>query len=408
MDAAPVRRFALSPRARGAKPSGATLATVVTRAGGGGPVATTSVGSLAQFLEDPLTGLGSLLTLRRDLELIVDRHQPFGTRPALLLIDVDGFARVNAHNGRAAGDQVLRATADRLRALLPPGDQAYRTGGDEFMAVLRATPMIEAVSAAGRVLETLSQPVLVDGRQVPVSVSVAVVMLGHRTRVDALLRDADVTMYRAKAEGGRRVDLYNWEVDGWSNRHRRDVGRLEAEIDELRRQNQILKEALTLDLPTGLPNATAFEADHQQVAALHRRSSEPYSILRVRVDGITDGDPAWATPEGRGALQEVARSVRATVLRSDRAYVLGPGDLAVLLRGSGLEQAVAAADQIRAGVGRLALRRPGPGDRTLSVTVAAVEAGGSRHPGAEEALTEVEGLLHQAMAAGGDRSVGPG
>lgn len=368
-------------------------------------VATTVAGTLADFLADPLTGLGSLLTLRRDLELMVDGFQPFGTRPALLLVDIDGFSRLNAAHGRTTGDRVLQVTADRLRALLPAGTAAYRTGGDEFAVVLQPTPMIEGVDDAGRLLRALSEPVLVDGAVVTLTVSVAIVMLGHRHRVDALLRDADVTMYRAKTEGGNRVDLYNWEVDGWSTARRRDTERLEREVDELRMQNQLLTEALTLDLHTGLSNAIAFEADHQQVDAWRRRSGEPYSLLRVRVDGCV-GEPAFGTPEGAEAIRAVAHSVRDTIRQSDRAYVLGAGDLIVLLRGSVMKQAVAAADRVHSAVARLQLAHPAEAGKFVSVSVAAIEAG-FRHSTTDDVLHEVEGLLAGIVAAGGDRIIWP-
>ncbi len=369
---------------------------------GTGPVATTAVGTLADFLRDPLTGLGSLLTLRRDLELMIDRFQPFGSRPALLLIDIDGFAHLNGRHGRAVGDAVLQATADRLRTILPSGESAYRTGGDEFVAVLPSIPMIDGVTAAGQLLEALTQPVVVGGVEVALSASVALVMLGHRNRVDALLRDADVTMYRAKTEGGGRVDLYNWEVDSWSTTRRRDVARLEQEVEQLRLQNQVLTEALTLDLYTGLPNGLAFEADHEQVDAWRRRSGEPYSLLRVRVDGITGGDRSPDSPAGAEALRTIAHSVRDTVRLSDRAYVVGTGDLVVLLRGSVMKQAVAAAERVRSGVARQEVPHPGDQTRQLSVSVAAIEAG-FRHATPDDVLRELETLLESAISAGGDR-----
>jgi diguanylate cyclase (GGDEF)-like protein len=371
-----------------------------------GPVATTTVGTLAEFLQDPLTGLGSLLSLRRDLELVIDHYQPFGTRPALFLIDIDGFGRLNEVHGRANGDRILRATADRLRTFLPAGDSAYRTGGDEFVAVLRSTPMIEGVAVAGHLLDVLSRPVALDGVEVGLTVSVAVVMLGHRHRVDALLRDADVTMYRAKAEGGHRVDLYNWEVDSWATTRRRDVERLERDVEALRQQNRLLTEALTLDLYTGLPNGIAFEADHHQVEAWRRRSGDPYSILRVHVDGTSEGSGAFNGPGGAEAIRTVAHSVRDTIRQSDRAYMLGGGDLVVLLRGAVLKQAVAAADRVLSGVRRTQVAHPGGTSRYVSVTVAAIEAG-FRHHTTDDILREVEGLLRHAVEAGGDRITWP-
>src|SRR6185437_6192884 len=139
--------------------------------------------------------------------------------------------------------------------LVPGEDATYRTGGDEFVALLDSIQMIDCVGAAQRLQAELSQPVQAGPSTIPVTVSVAVVMLGHRHRVDELLRDADVTMYRAKTEGGNRVDLYNWDLDSWSTARKKETERLEREVEDLRRKNRFLSEALTTDLVTGMPNA---------------------------------------------------------------------------------------------------------------------------------------------------------
>jgi diguanylate cyclase (GGDEF)-like protein len=390
------------PEPKGEEPR--PLLVPIPPAGGSSSVYAT----LSDLLQDDLTGLGSLLSLRRDLEPILDQYQPFGTRPALFLLDVDRFGQINAAYGRPVGDRVLQALADRLRTYLPAGDAAYRTGGDEFVALLCTTPMIEAVAAAGHLQEALTRPVAVEeaGLQLSVSVSVAVVMLGQRHRVDELLRDADVTMYRAKSEGGSRVDVYNWEVDSWSTTRKRDLERLKNEVEQLRLQNHVLTEALTLDLATGMPNGLAFEADHQQVDAWRRRSEEPYSILRVSIDGAATGGPEFRTRDALASITAIAHAVRDTIRQSDRAYVMGNGDFTVLLRGSVLKQAVAASGRIRASVERLAAPHPGAPGRHLTVTVAAIQAG-YLHATAAEVVEEVNALLRKAVSDGGARIAWP-
>lgn len=363
-------------------------------------------GPLAEFLRDVLTDLGSLLALRSHLEAVVDRFQPFGTRPALLLIDIDGFRGLNATYGRAAGDEVLVATAARLRRLVPGDHATYRTGADEFVAVLDAAEMIDAVGSAGLVQAALSTPVEVGASSVALTVSVAVVMLGYRDRVDGLLRDADVTMYRAKAEGGNRVDIYNWELDSWSTARKRNVEHLEREVEQLRCQNRMLAEALTVDLDTGMPNGLAFEADHLQSDAWRNRSGETYSLLRASVDGIYESAGPFRSPEGGEALVSIAHAIRDTVRQSDRAYVLDRGEFAVLLRGSTMKQAVLAAERIRSRVEKLGIEHPGDRSRPVTVTIAAIEAG-FRHSGPADVLEEVGRLLEAAVADGGSRIVWP-
>lgn len=389
------------------------LLPAVTAGGGRFPTTTTtaasSLATLSDLMRDELTGLGSMLALRRHLELIAEGYQPFGTRPALLLIDVDGFDRVNALYGRAVGDEVLVTLASRLR-LLVPGDQlTYRTGSDEFVALLEPIGMIDAVSAAGAVQTALGAAIEVAGTSVSVSVSVAVVMLGHRQRADSLLRDADVTMYRAKSEGGNRVDIYNWEIDGWSTARKKSTELLEKELQILRQQNRFLKDALTIDLVTGMANGLAFETDHVQAAAWRSRSGEPYSILRLSVDGVYEFGQEFRSTQGEEALTVLAHLIRDTIRQSDRAYVLDRGEYAVLLRGSPLKHAIMAADRIRGRVQNVRIAHPAGGDRILSVSTAAIEAG-YRHAGPTEVLAELaelDELLQKAVTQGGGRVVWP-
>jgi diguanylate cyclase (GGDEF)-like protein len=362
--------------------------------------------ALKELLRDDLTDLGSLLSLREHLEPILDQYQPFGARPALLLMDLDGFRRINSAHGRSRGDQVLVDTAARLRTLVPGADATYRTGGDEFVALLDPTSMIDAVAWAGRIHAALGQPIEVDGLSISVRASIAVVMLGQRRRIDGLLRDADVTMYRAKAEGGNRVDVYNWELDSWSTARKREVENLAKEVEELRLQNRVLAEAMTLDLDTGLPNALAFEADHSQLDAWRHRSGETYAMLRARVDDLDTAQQHFRSPEGTKALTSLAKAIRDTVRQSDRAYVLDRGDYAVLLTGSGVKQAVAAAERILSRVDNLAIQHPADPCRRLTVTVAAIEAG-FRHSDTSAMLAEVNELLRKGAGIEGVKIIWP-
>lgn len=370
------------------------------------PAGPSSLGTLDEFLADQLTQLGGHLSLRRHLESVLDRFQPFGTRPALLLIDIDRFNRLNTTYGREVGDQILVAVAGRLRRLIPGEDATFRTGGDEFVALLDSMEMIDGVGAAQRIQVELSQPVAVGTSIIPMTVSVAVVMLGHRHRVDELLRDADVTMYRAKTEGGNRADLYNWEIDSWSTARKKQTERLQKEVEDLRRKNRILSEALTTDLVTSMPNALAFDSDLLQADAWRRRSGEPYSVLRACVDGIYEAALEFRSDAAADAITAISHAVRDTVRTSDRAYVLDRGELVVLLRGSTLKQAVLASDRVRTAVRKLALVHPADTTRTMSVSVAAIEAG-YRHSGPQDVMKELNDLLEKAVTQGGDRVLWP-
>ena len=370
------------------------------------PVAPAQLEIHAALLRDELTDLGSLFALRERLETMVDQYPPFGPRPALLLVDLDAFARINQNYGGQIGDHVLAGVAARLRWAAGEGASVYRSGGDEFVAILDPITSIDAVDRAAQIQATISQPVEVDGYSIPVSASVAVVMLGHRRRADGLLRDADVTMYRAKSEGGNRVDVYNWEIDSWSTARRRDIERLSAEVEELRLQNRVLAEAMTIDTVTGLHNALAFDADQLQVHARWKRASEPYSVLRARIDDLDDLRSYLGSDEGTAAKVAVAHALRDTIRQSDRGYLLEEGEFAVLLPGCKMQQAIAAGERVRTSVEKLSLEHPvGPG-RRITVTVAATEAG-FRHSDMKDVLVELEDVLRAAAGSGRSRVVWP-
>jgi diguanylate cyclase (GGDEF)-like protein len=350
-----------------------------------------------EFLRDDLTELGSLITLREHLERIVDQYPPFGPRPALLFVDLDGFAQINSMFGRPTGDQVLVVIASRLRRLAPNDNALYRTGGDEFAILLDPTAMIDAVAWAGEVQSDINQPIEIEGSRLRISACVAVVMLGHRDRVDGLLRDADVTMYRAKAEGRSRVDVYNWELDSWATARKRDAERLAREVDELRQQNQLLTEAMTLDPVSGMPNALAFEADHHQLHARRKRSGEPYAVIRSRIDDLEHLQQHFRSPAGAEVLMSVAHAIRDTVRQSDRVYLIDDGDFAVLLQGSGIQQAIVAAQRIRSKVKNLADEHPALCSQPLTVSMAVIEAG-FRHSDTDHVLLELNDLLLTALS----------
>ncbi len=358
------------------------------------------------LLRDELTDLGSLFALRDRLEGLVNQYPPFGPRPALLLVDLDGFGRINQDYGEAMGDQVLAASAARLRWAAGEAASIYRSAGDEFVAILEPATSIEAVDRAGQIQKVLSQPVEVDGYSVAVTASIAVVMLGHRRRADGLLRDADVTMYRAKAEGGDRVDVYNWEIDSWSTARRRDLERLSNEVEELRLQNRVFAEAMTIDTVTGLHNALAFDADQLQIHARWKRSSEPYSVLRARIDDLEDLRRHSGLDDRTTAMVAVAEAIRETIRQTDRGYLLGEGEFAVLLPGCRMQQAIRAGERVRTSVEKLELGHPGDSSRHVTVTVAATEAG-FRHTDMKDVMIELEDVLRAALGSGRSRVIWP-
>ncbi|MEV4348671.1 EAL domain-containing protein [Actinoplanes sp. NPDC049596] len=151
-----------------------------------------------QALHDALTGLPNRKLFQDRLEHAMTRDGEL----AVLYLDLDGFKRVNDSLGHNAGDLLLRTATERLTAVLRPADTVARLGGDEFAVLLENTDQRTAERLATACIETLGNPLLLHGREATVSVSVGVVPGAARYRgADEVLRNADVAMYAAKAEG---------------------------------------------------------------------------------------------------------------------------------------------------------------------------------------------------------------
>jgi diguanylate cyclase (GGDEF)-like protein len=142
---------------------------------------------------DPLTGA----VTRRELELALDRRLVAGgVPPAVLVLDVEAFADINDALGHRAGDEVLRAVAERLRAATGRGDPVARVGGDAFALLCDADAVEQAVA---RVEDALAAPVPVAGITLEVR-AVAGVALGPGGDAETLLRRADVALRSAKTQ----------------------------------------------------------------------------------------------------------------------------------------------------------------------------------------------------------------
>ena len=168
-----------------------------------------------QAFHDTLTQLANRALFLDRLEQAHARSSRTGSKYALLFIDLDRFKVVNDSLGHQAGDQLLIAVARRLSACVRPGDTFARFGGDEFVVLLEDLDNADdAVLVAERVLDELREPFSIEGREVPVTASIGVVV-GDRTHSspDHCLRDADVAMYRAKARGKACYDLFRPDIE---------------------------------------------------------------------------------------------------------------------------------------------------------------------------------------------------
>ena len=172
-----------------------------------------------QAFHDPITDLANSALFRDRVEHALSRRGEASRSLAVLFLDLDDFKAINDTFGHDIGDQVLQTISARLRSALREGDTAARLGGDEFAVLLEdVTRKAEISLIVARLLEIISAPLWLDGRELSVECSIGIAgahspaETGKSTTVDELLRTADVAMYQAKAAGGNTFRHFTSEM----------------------------------------------------------------------------------------------------------------------------------------------------------------------------------------------------
>ena len=161
---------------------------------------------------DSLTGLPNRLLLRERLEQVLKRQvRREEASAALLYMDFDRFKIVNDSLGHALGDAMLKAIAERLKSCVRPADSVARLGGDEFVVLLESvTRTGKSVRVAKRIQEAFLGPLMVDGHELHTSASIGIVTsTAPYARAEEVVRDADIAMYRAKAQGRGSYEVFS-------------------------------------------------------------------------------------------------------------------------------------------------------------------------------------------------------
>lgn len=181
-----------------------------------------------QAHHDALTSLPNRVLFGELLEHALHRAQRSGKALAVLFMDLDGFKVVNDSLGHEAGDDLLVAVARRLEDVLRPGDVVGRFGGDEFTILCDelepGAEVDQARAVAQRVIDAVREPIVLSGQDQFVSASVGVALASTgQERAEALMRDADAAMYRAKELGRGMCEVFD------PNMHSRAQARHELE-----------------------------------------------------------------------------------------------------------------------------------------------------------------------------------
>ena len=160
-----------------------------------------------QAATDELTGLPNRRRFMRSLAAELARAKRNGEAFGLILLDIDDFKRVNDRFGHDAGDRALRVFADVLRSAMRETDVAARIGGEEFACLLPSSDEAGAHRLAERIRADLAGRVIAlpDGRELSITASLGIAAYPAGKTAEALLRAADLALYRAKAEGKNRV-----------------------------------------------------------------------------------------------------------------------------------------------------------------------------------------------------------
>jgi diguanylate cyclase (GGDEF)-like protein len=203
---------------------------------------------------DPLTSLANraLFNHRIDRALELARRRSL----AVLFLDLDDFKMINDTLGHAAGDELLVAVAQRLRATVRAEDTVARLGGDEFGILLNGLDGLEdAQRSAGRILDALQPPFAVGGAEMRIGTSIGLAPVGPNSTTSQLLSEADMALYSAKEHGKNQQRVFSWTMQ----RDARDRFELQAELRQaIEREELLIYYQPIVDLASG--RVAGFEA----------------------------------------------------------------------------------------------------------------------------------------------------
>ncbi|MBU1053700.1 MAG: EAL domain-containing protein [Proteobacteria bacterium] len=165
-------------------------------------------------LYDNLTGLPNRILFRDRLEQAIRQASRQNSMVAAIFIDLDRFKDINDSLGHNAGDELLRQVANRLLSVTRSSDTVSRLGGDEFTIVLQNLTSLDVIcSLAQKILDTFSEPFLLEAKEIFVTSSIGVAVYpSDAEKADDLLKNADIAMYYAKDNGKNNYKLFSSDM----------------------------------------------------------------------------------------------------------------------------------------------------------------------------------------------------
>jgi diguanylate cyclase (GGDEF)-like protein len=182
----------------------------------------------AMATRDEVTGLHNRAFFTESLSHALAQAERHARGLALLFIDVDRFKTINDTLGHGVGDQALRRIGERVRGCVRGSDIVARLGGDEFVALIESVRAAEPIGeVAQKIIDMVAEPLTLEGRELTLSVSIGIALMPADGRdAQALMRNADIAMYRAKAQGRNCYRFYARQM----SEHAEERLALEAEL----------------------------------------------------------------------------------------------------------------------------------------------------------------------------------
>jgi diguanylate cyclase (GGDEF)-like protein len=249
---------------------------------------------------DALTGLANRALFQHRLDRALTEATQNGNRVSLLLIDLDHFKDVNDALGHDAGDALLKKTAAHLQGMVQDCDTVARFGGDEFAIVLAGALTLDCASEMARsITEKLREPFVYAGQTFVSSASIGVAIFpDHDSSAGDLLKDADIALYRAKAQGRNCAVIY--------------TSNLRAAVEQRISLRHEVREALSSGhiVPFYQPKVCLSTGKIIGFEALARWQHPSRGVLTPAYFGAILDDPEPATELGRQLMSRVASDMR--------------------------------------------------------------------------------------------------